>query len=193
MIKKIVGIMAIVGIIVAFIPATGMASSVQVLDEDAVIYEEAGINKQYKDKYGPLNTADTELIGKERIKNRYVDINDETPTADMAPKKYVTLRGIWGHAGDNESDGYFAARISKKSRRGMFRGVYNTTDNETKGKIFGVMRNGYFHGKIITPEGNKYRITGLYNINRENKTFKMRWMTPGGSGWAVAKIAMSKQ
>ena len=150
------------------------------------------ISEKYKNKYGPLNSADTELNGKARIKNRnkarYQVYTDDEPKKDTMPKKYVKLRGIWGFTGDNESDGYFGGQLSRRGRFTVFKGLYNKTDNESYGKVFGIMKRGYFNGRVVTPDGKSCKITGLYKINRENKTFKMRWMTPHSTGWAIAKI-----
>ena len=192
--RKMYGMLAVAGILLAMIPASVMAAPVIEVDEDAAICEDAGYVEQYKEKYGPLNAADTQIVGKERIKNRnlvrqkYSDENG--PTADLAPKKVAKLRGIWGFAGDNESDGYFAGRLVRRNRVGVFKGVYNKTDNESQGKIFGIMKKGYFNGAIITPNGERIRITGLYKIDVEDKTFKLRWMASYAAGWAAAKIVV---
>ena len=193
--KKIFGMLAVAGILLVMIPASAMADPAIEVDEDSAILEEAGNVKKYKDKYGPLNTADTELIGEERIRNKNlirqkVNHNEISPACNQ--KKSVKLRGVWGLAGDNESDGYFGGRIIKHGRFAVFKGLYNKTDNESYGKVFGIMKKGYFNGRVVNPEGESCKITGLYKINRENMTFKMRWMTLRSSGWAIAKIISSK-
>ena len=84
----------------------------------------------------------------------------------------------------------FWRRITQRNRVGVFNRLYNMTGNESKTRIVGIMRHGYFNGKIITEDGGKCPGTGLYKINRENQVFKLRWMTPHGTGWAVARIIL---
>jgi hypothetical protein len=55
------------------------------------------------------------------------------------------------------------------------------------------MKRGYFNGRVVNPDGVSIKITGLYKINRETKTFKMHWMVPHCSGWAVAKIIPAEE
>ena len=193
--KKIVGILVAAGIVLVAMSVAAVADPNIVLDEDAAIIEEAGAVQQYKNKYGPINVADTELVGKERIKNRNLARLRlyDAPSADIAPKKYAKLKGIWGLAGDNESDGYFGGRLIRRGRSAVFKGVYNKTDNESWGKVFGIMKHGFFNGKVVNPDGRSCRITGLYLIDKENMAFKMRWMTPHSSGWAVARILTGEE
>jgi len=165
--KKIYGILVAAGILLAMIPVSAMAYS----DTEFVPY-----------------AMEQENTYVEQLDEQQVYTADEPP--DDGPQKKVVLRGIWGHAGDNESDGYFGARITRRNRVGVFNGLYNTTGNESKTRIVGIMRHGYFNGKIITEDGGKCPVTGLYKINRENQLFKLRWMTPHGTGWAVARIIL---
>ncbi len=165
--KKIYGILVAAGILLAMIPVSAMAYS----DTEFVPYAMAQENTHV-----------------EQLDKQQLYAADEPP--DDGPQKKVVLRGIWGHAGDNESDGYFGARITRRNRVGVFNGLYNTTGNESKTRIVGIMRHGYFNGKIITEDGDKCPVTGLYKINRENQVFKLRWMTPRGTGWAVARIIL---
>ena len=118
-------------------------------------------------------------------------LNNGAPSSEAPEKKFAKIRGIWGFAGDNESDGYFGGRLIKNRRVLVFRGVYNKTGNESYGKIIGIMKRGYFNGRLVTPDGEKCKITGLYKIDRENKTLKMRWMTPHQMGWALARFEIS--
>lgn len=53
------------------------------------------------------------------------------------------------------------------------------------------MKKGYFNGAIVTPNGERARITGLYTHDTDNKTFKLRWMTLHVAGWAAAKYCNS--
>jgi len=196
--KKIVGMLVVAGLILIMVPVIAMADPITEFDGDSAVCKEAGYVKQYKNRYGSLNSADAGLVGEARIKNRNLVrqrlYNGNEPTQDVAPdKKYVKLRGMWGLAGDNESDGYFGGQITRRDRFAVFRGLYNKTDNETHGKIFGIMKKGYFNGGIVTPTGEKCRITGLYKIDKENKTLKMRWITPHNAGWAVAKTILPDQ
>ncbi len=195
--KKIIGMLVVAGIVLVMIPVSTIAEPITEIDEDAAICKEAEYVKEYKDKYGPLNGDETELIGEAKIKNRNLArlrlCNDDKPTQDAAPKKCVKLRGVWGLAGDNESDGYFGGRIFRRGKFAVFKGLYNKTNNESFGKVFGIMKRGYFNGKVVNPEGESCKITGLYKIDRENKTFKMRWITPHNSGWAAAKIILSEE
>ena len=193
--KKIIGMLAVAGILLVMIPASVMADPTTEIDEDTAICKEAGNVKEYKDKYGPINAVDTELIGEERIRNRNLiklKLKDNELSPACYQKKYVKLRGVWGLAGDNESNGYFGGRIIKHGRFAVFRGLYNKTDNESTGKVFGIMKKGYFNGRVVNPDGESCKISGLYKIDRVNMTFKMRWMTLISSGWAVAKIISSQ-
>ena len=96
----------------------------------------------------------------------------------------IRFKGIWGFSDDNETDGYVAGYIKKRGRVGILRGVWNYTDNESKGRIKGIFRCGYFNGRVITPGGATLPITGLYRADKENQTVHLRWMTPRHSGWA---------
>jgi hypothetical protein len=174
-----------------------MGEILEEFDEDSAIYEEAGYISQEKKQYQLYDRTCTEIkpvIAQKRhlLRNRFQQNNGE-PTADVPKKNFAKVRGIWGFAGDNESDGYFGGQLIKNRRVVIFRGVYNTTDNESYGKVVGIMKRGYFNGRLVTPDGEKCRITGLYKIDKENKTLKLRWMTPQKMGWAVAKIILPDQ
>jgi hypothetical protein len=132
--NEIYGILVAAGILLAMIPVSAMAYS----DTDFVPYAMAQ-------------------------ENTYVEQRDEQqlyaadgPPDDSSQKK-VDLRGIWGHAGDNESDGYFGARITRRNRVGVFNGLYNTTGNESKTRIVGIMRHGYFN----TPHGTGWAVARI--------------------------------
>ncbi len=187
--KKIVGMLVVAGIVFGLMPVAAMADSILDLDEDAAISEEAGV-KGYKNKYGTLIADDEDSSGQEKIKNlaRNRFWNGNGPKQDIASKDYAKVRGIWGLAGDNESDGYFGGKIVRRGRVAVFKGLYNKTDNETFGKVVGIFKRGYFLGKVVNPEGESCRITGLYKVDKEEKIFKIRWMTPHLSGWAAGKI-----
>ncbi len=168
--KKIYRILVAAGILLAMIPVSAMADPVTEFDEDVMAQE----NTYF-----------------EQLDEQQIYATDGPP--DDASQKKVGLRGIWGYAGDNESDGYFGARITRRNRVGIFNGLYNTTGNESKTRIVGIMRHGYFNGRIITEDCGKCPVTGLYKIDRENQLFKLRWMAPHGNGWAVARILLPKQ
>jgi len=124
---------------------------------------------------------------RERNRQQFLVTIEKLP-ADHLQKRYVEVEGIWGYADKNESSGYFAGKIMKNRRVSILKGVFNTTDNKSKGKIIGIMKHGYFNGKILTGNGTRYPLTGLYDINRENKTIRIRWVTHHEIGWAKAKI-----
>lgn len=169
--KKIYGILAAAGILLAMIPVSAATYPGNDFGQDIVVQEKEGFQQQIRQQpRTPMGAS----------------------TAD-ASQKYVKVRGIWGYAGDNESDGYFGGRITRKGRFGVFRGLYNVTGNESKGKIVGIMKRGYFNGRLTTPNGSKCHITGLYKIDKENHLLKLRWMTPHKSGWAVARITVPDQ
>ena len=136
--KKIYGILVAAGILLAMIPVSAMAYS----DTDFVPYATAQENTYV-----------------EQLDEQQLYVADVPP--DDSSQKKVILRGIWGHAGDNESDGYFGARITRRNRAGVFNGLYNTTGNESKTQIVGIMRHGYFNGKIIAEDGGECPVTGL--------------------------------
>jgi len=165
--KKIYGILVAAGILLAMIPVSVMAYSDTAFVPYAMEHENTYV---------------------EQLNEQQLYAADGPP--DDASQKKISLRGIWGHAGDKESDRYFGARITRRNRVGAFNGLYNTTGNESKTRIVGIMRHGYFNGKIITEDGGKCPVTGLYKINKENQLFKLRWMTPHGNGWAVARIIL---
>jgi len=126
--------------------------------------------------------------------------DEETPDVELnecVPEgKYLKVRGKWGNAGDREFDGYFGGRIAvitleNGKHIGVFKGLYNKTGEEEKGRIVGIMKKGYFNGKIISDEGDT-KVTGLYKIDRENNLLKMQWMIPYHAGWAVARIQLEE-
>ena len=163
--KNMYGILVAAGILFAMIPVSAMAYS----DTEFVPYAMMQENTYV-----------------EQLNEQQLYIADEPP--GNGSQKKVGLRGIWGHAGDNESDGYFGARITRRNRVGVFNGLYNITGNESKTRIVGIMRHGYFNGKIVTEDGGKCPVAGLYKINKENQLFKLCWMIPHGNGWAVARM-----
>ena len=104
-------------------------------------------------------------------------------------KPRVKFRGIWGFAGDNETDGYITGVITKGKHAARLYGIWNeTNDSGKKGKIIGVLKRGYFNGRVVTENGTSYHIAGIYRVDREHHLLKIRWIMPRCSGWAVLKI-----
>jgi len=165
--KKTFGILIVVGLLLATALVSAVAYPIKKPGVDGMLHVKAG--------------------SRERNRQQFLVTVEKLPT-DHPKKRGAEVKGIWGYAGENESSGYLAGRIVKNRRVSIFRGVFNTTDNESKGKINGIMKHGYFNGRVIMENGTKYRLTGLYDINRENRTLRIRWMTLHRIGWAMAKI-----
>lgn len=206
--KKIIGILVGAGVLISIIATSSIAQTLETsvdeyvtsdgeyldiskseMGEEPTIIEEAppAVEDSVVKEEKSLRLQDVSLI-KERNRFRNV-VNEEKYNKN---RKGLKFRGIWGFAGDNESDGYFGGRIIKHKRALVLKGVYNKTGSEEYGKVFGIMRKGYFNGKVISPEGEKCHITGLYKFDRQNNTFRMKWMTPHANGWAGAKIIVSE-
>ena len=168
--KKIYGILVAAGVLLAMIPVSTMADPVTELSQDKMVQDTTGLRQR--------NNQKIQTVG--------------YPSGDTSQKK-VSLRGIWGYDGDSESDGYFGGRLIRKNRFVVFKGLCNTTGNESMSQVVGIMRHGFFNGKIVASNGSKCPITGLYRINKEKHLLKLRWMTPHESGWAVAKIIVHDQ
>ncbi len=183
--KKIY-VFVVAGILLGLIPAIAAADPISEADENEAVWEEVSEELEYEKE--TLN-ADNRLIDSAKIKSKArLRLWGKAPINEECPKKYVKIRGVWGLSGDNESDGYFGARIERHGRFGVLKGLYNKTDNETFGKVFGIMKNGYFNGRVVSPSGESCKITGLYHVDKENNILKMRWMTRLNSGWAIGKI-----
>jgi len=103
--------------------------------------------------------------------------------------KGLKVIGRWSHGKDEDSDGYFAARITQRGRVGLLKGVYNLTGEEEKTRIVGIMKKGYFNGRIITDDG-EVKLIGFYRVDKEQHLLKMQWMTPGHAGWAVGRLSV---
>jgi len=143
---------------------------------DTVLYEDA------KDISEPVQQRNR-IQNQKRIQDSY----DES-AIQQSKRKYVTLRGMWGFEGEEETSGYAGGVVYRKGRVGVFRGLWNKTGDDENGRIVGIIKHGYFNGRVITPEGNASHIIGLYSINKEEQILKMRWMTPGANGWAGFSI-----
>ena len=129
---------------------------------------------------------------------RYLNENEEAAvvTSENPDHRYLKLRGKWGIGKDKEFDGYFGGRITLRItesgyRVGIFQGAYNKTGDDQKYSIAGIMKKGYFNGKITT-SGGTYKITALYMIDSERHLLKMQWMIPRQVGWAVARIQLEE-
>ena len=103
----------------------------------------------------------------------------------------VKFRGIWGYEGSNETSGYLGGVLVKRERVVVLKGLWNTTDNMTKGNIVGILKRGYFNGRIITQNQTICRIVGLYRYDAENNLLHLRWMTAQQTGWAHCRILVN--
>jgi hypothetical protein len=103
----------------------------------------------------------------------------------------VKFRGIWGYEGFNETSGYLGGVLVKRERVVVLKGLWNTTDNMTKGNIVGILKRGYFNGRIITQNQTKYHIVGLYRYDAEDSVLHLRWMTVHQTGWAHCHILVN--
>lgn len=145
-----------------FIGAGAIVYAQEPLDRDQTIpIQETNINKA-----GTTNTTITLL-------------NDTSQ---------VKFRGIWGYEGFNETSGNLGGVLMKRERIVVLKGQWNTTDNITKGNIVGILKSGYFNGRIITQNQTKCRIVGLYRLDAENNLLHLHWMTAHQTGWAHCRI-----
>lgn len=136
---------------------------------------------------------------RQRLQKRYM--NGELPT-DInterfqkyksynnlrAPKVKARFKGVWGYTDGEEIEGYVGGVVGRRGRVGFLKGVWNTTDGETKGRVVGILKHGFFNGRITSEDGEKTPITGFYKVNQENNTFGIKWMTPNKSGFVRAR------
>jgi hypothetical protein len=180
-------ILAVACITITMIPVTALAEA---SDIDINYYEEETeidihSTEEYK-RNKAINIYDSESSNTNKLE-KLNDVNEVFKNEGQS-KRHVKFRGIWGLSGDNESDGYFAGKIYFGHKIRILKGFYNKTENETKGRIVGFLKNGYFNGKIITPDGTRSPIIGLFKVDQENKALKMKWMTPHCNGWAAARL-----
>ena len=162
-------------------------------------------NEEYIDpvdvSFDDLDTVLLEDIDDDLPVTTTEDSSEDDETADEPycnGKRYLKLRGKWGNGSDPEFDGYWGGRITYKSGpRGnhvsIFKGLYNKTGEEPAGRIVGILKKGYFCGKIIDENGSSCKVTGLYRFDRENQLFQMQWMVPRHGGWAVARIQVVEE
>ena len=121
--------------------------------------------------------------------NKAVKTDATLPLSTDTPR--VKYRGIWGYEGSNETSGYLGGVLVKRERVVVLKGLWNTTDNMTKGNIVGILKKGYFNGKIITQNQTECRIVGLYRYNVENNMLHLHWMTAQQTGWAHCRILVN--
>ena len=106
----------------------------------------------------------------------------DTTIALLNDTSQVKFRGIWGYEGFNETSGYLGGVLVKRERVVVLKGLWNITDNITKGNIVGILKRGYFNGRIITQNQTKCRIVGLYRYNAENNLLHLHWMAVQQTG-----------
>jgi hypothetical protein len=121
--------------------------------------------------------------------NKAVKTDTALPVSNDTTR--VKYRGIWGYEGSNETSGYLGGVLVKRERVVVLKGLWNTTDNMTKGNIVGILKKGYFNGRIITQNQTKCRIVGLYRYDAENNLLHLRWMTAQQTGWAYCRILVN--
>jgi hypothetical protein len=167
--KKTIGILVAAVVLLAMLPIAAIATpSRQLVERQRVAVSEQypGALGYYKMQYAKQSREQRELNNQK-----------------------FRFRGVWGFAGDNESDGYVTGVIIKGRRVARLYGVWEeTNDSQRRGKIFGILKRGYFNGKVIVENGTTHRIVGIYKIDREHRLLKMRWMMPRCSGWAILKL-----
>lgn len=121
--------------------------------------------------------------------NKTVKTEIALPLSTDTPR--VKIRGIWGYEGSNETCGYLGGVLVKREHVVVLKGLWKTTDNTTKGKIVGILKKGYFDGKIITQNQTECRIVGLYRYDTENNLLHLHWMTVQQTGWAHCRIVVN--
>ncbi|HEC80823.1 MAG TPA: hypothetical protein ENI42_00125 [Thermoplasmatales archaeon] len=184
--KKIMGILVAAGVMLAMLPVAVTATSPKWLPEEDGYKGCYPASEVARQRVCEKTMNVTEIQNRKQIRNRLLE---QQRTHNRTG---VRFRGIWGFTGDNESDGYFAGVVTKGRHVARLHGVWNTSDNGSKGRIIGVMRHGYFNGRVVTGNGSVEPIAGLYRVNKEKHVLRMRWMTPDRAGWAVARIGLSQ-
>ncbi len=115
----------------------------------------------------------------------YQEYANEKPLYNVGhPKIKASFRGAWGH--DNQTQGYLKGMIGIRGRTGLFKGVWNTTDNSTIGNITGIFRGRHFVGKV-TSDNVTIRIVGRFRINVHTHTIKARWKVENQTGWFIGR------
>jgi len=141
---------------------------------------------------GTLVNANEYPSEKQQAFKRTTPNNDQGLTDTSLPiplnGSKIKFRGIWGYDGSNETQGYVGGFVTKREKSVVLKGRWNTSDNTTKEKLVVILRNGYFHGRIIIGNETAYRIVGLYRYDQENHLLHLRWMTAQKTGWAHCRI-----
>ena len=133
-----------------------------------------------RDQTTPLQETNTTKVG-----------TTDTNIVLLNNTSQVKFRGIWGYEGLNETSGYLGGILMKRERVVILKGLWNTTDNITKGNIVGILKRGYFNGRILSQNQTKCRIVGLYRYDAENNLLHLRWMTTQQTGWAHCRILVN--
>jgi hypothetical protein len=122
--------------------------------------------------------------------NNVVKIDTTLPLSNDTTQ--VKYRGIWGYKESNETCGYLGGILVKRGHVVVLKGQWNNTDNMSKGNIIvGILKRGYFNGRIITQNQTKCCIVGLYRYDAENNLLHLRWMTAQQTGWAHCHILVN--
>lgn len=193
--KKIYSTILLIAVLSAVIPTLVLA--------DEVINETPTAEAYIKE----MDTDDEvfTVVEDERDNDIFYDSSDESEkdtmdrfSSEKPGKKYVKIRGKWGAGKEKTPDGFWGGRIILRTteegkRFGVFNGLYNKTGSEEKHQLVGIMKKGYFNGKIINDDGKEIKLTGLYTFDRENKLLKMQWMIPQYAGWAAARVQIGKE
>jgi len=137
--KKICEMLVVAGILFTIIPVTAMAEAVDEGQDDLyyenenelVVNAEECLLSVKPDGLTQSKYSQNQRL--EMIKNRYNKLR-----CSVEPKISVKLKGLWGFADDNVSDGYFGGKIIFGQKGRIFKGAYNKSDNDTKGRIVGI-------------------------------------------------------
>jgi hypothetical protein len=157
---------------------TGIIISILLLiGASVIVYAEEPL---YRNQTFSMQTTNT---NKARTTNITLPFSNDTTR--------VKFRGIWGYEQLNKTCGYLGGVLVKRERVVVLKGLWNTTDNMTKGKIVGILKRGYFNGRIITQNQTIYRIVGLYRYDSENNLLHLRWMTAQQTGWTHCRIIVN--
>ena len=184
--KKILTTAIIIGML-----AMGMSTYVSAEEKilSSALYGYEPPNLESTDNLGVLYEADDLALSsskKEQTLEQIPTMNRQAVQLQKGASKQK-FRGIWGYADDNETQGYVGGFIGRRGRFGYINGAWNTTDDDKQGRVFGILKKGFFNGKIVTENGTN-RITGLYRIDKEKQVLHLRWMTAYKVGWAHCRI-----
>ena len=173
--KKRYKILIVAGLLFAILSPTTLGDPEQNLEEAGMNFE---TEQSGQTSVNPATDSD------------YNQVNGYGLSVGDGSQKKLVLRGTWGFQGDNSSDGTVAGHLIRRPRFMVFHGFFDTISTQEKTRIVGIIKNGYFNGKIFYGNDTVCPITGLLKINREQRLVKLRWMTPHQTGWAVANISL---